>query len=70
MYVCLCKAVSERKVLATIRAGARSVSDVGRRCGAGTDCGACRARVCDMIDDEEEREKQSFSYQTPIKTAC
>lgn len=51
MYVCLCKGVSDRTVLATIRAGARTVNDVSKRCGAGTDCGACRGTIRDMIED-------------------
>lgn len=56
MYVCLCKGVSDRTVLATIRAGACSVAEVGRRCGAGSDCGACRGTIRDMIEEHEESE--------------
>lgn len=51
MYVCVCKGVSDRIVLATIRAGARTVNDVSKRCGAGSDCGACRGTIRDMLED-------------------
>lgn len=54
MYVCVCKGVSDRTVLATIRAGARTVNDVGKRCGAGTDCGACRGSIREMLEDHAE----------------
>ena len=41
MIVCLCKGVSDRDVRAAIDSGSQTVRDVGRRCRAGTDCGAC-----------------------------
>ena len=45
MIVCLCEGVSDRRVAETIEAGASTVRDVGRQCGAGTHCGACH---CDL----------------------
>ena len=45
MYVCSCKAVTDRTVAATIASGARSVDDVGIKCGAGTKCGGCRPEL-------------------------
>jgi len=41
MIVCHCENVSHREVDAAIAAGARSVSDIARACGAGTCCGGC-----------------------------
>ena len=41
MLVCLCHGVSERDVTKAVRSGARTVEEVGRTCGAGTDCGTC-----------------------------
>lgn len=41
MFVCICAAVTEQQVQATIFSGARSVEEVGERCGAGTGCGNC-----------------------------
>jgi bacterioferritin-associated ferredoxin len=41
VIVCLCKGVPERAVRRAIRTGARTVSDIGRACGAGTGCGTC-----------------------------
>jgi len=45
MIVCLCHGVTERQIEAHVDSGAPTVREVGRRCGAGTDCGMCR---CDI----------------------
>ena len=42
MILCVCQSVTDREVEAAIRNGARSLSDVSRACGAGTDCGCCQ----------------------------
>jgi bacterioferritin-associated ferredoxin len=47
--------VQERDVVATIRAGARSVDDVGERCDAGTGCGSCRGGIELLIQQEVRR---------------
>lgn len=47
--------VSERVVVATIRAGARTVDEVGERCDAGTGCGSCRAGIELLIEQEVRR---------------
>lgn len=49
MYICICKAVSDRTIKGIIQSGARSVDDVGRVCGAGTHCGGCRHAVQELI---------------------
>jgi bacterioferritin-associated ferredoxin len=41
VYVCLCIPVSDRKVRSTIDEGARTLEELGERCGAGTICGGC-----------------------------
>lgn len=52
MYVCICARVREGEVRAAIRCGARSEESVGDACGAGTGCGTCLDRICDLIDEE------------------
>lgn len=51
MYACICYAVTEPQVRTTILAGARTIEEIGDRCGAGTGCGSCVDRLCDMLDD-------------------
>jgi bacterioferritin-associated ferredoxin len=49
MLICLCHPASDRDIDAVIDDGARSVSDIGRRCGAGTGCGACVGELKDRL---------------------
>ena len=49
MYACICHAVTEHEVAATIASGAVTEQEVGAACGAGTGCGSCLDRICDMI---------------------
>jgi len=41
MIVCMCFPASDRDIDAVIDEGARTVEDIGRKCGAGTGCGTC-----------------------------
>lgn len=45
MYVCICAAVTDTELRTCIRAGSRTVDDVGDACGAGTGCGSCRDHI-------------------------
>lgn len=49
MIVCLCANVSERELVEIIAAGATTVKEVGRRCGAGTGCGACKPLIRECL---------------------
>mgnify|MGYP003890220873 CR=1 FL=1 len=41
MLVCICKGVSDRKLVEEIRRGSRTVKELRECCGAGSDCGSC-----------------------------
>ncbi|HSN30332.1 MAG TPA: (2Fe-2S)-binding protein [Kofleriaceae bacterium] len=49
MIVCFCHPTSDRDVDAIIDDGARTVEDIGRRCGAGTGCGSCLEDLRDRL---------------------
>jgi bacterioferritin-associated ferredoxin len=49
MYVCICHAVTTDEVSTHIAEGARTEEEVGARCLAGTGCGSCVDRICDML---------------------
>jgi bacterioferritin-associated ferredoxin len=49
VYVCICHAVTRNEVSAVIAAGARTEEEIGDRCLAGTGCGSCADRICDML---------------------
>ena len=48
VLVCICHPTSDRELESVIDDGARTVQEIGRRCGAGTGCGAC-------VDELRER---------------
>ncbi len=51
MIVCVCEGVSDREIKANIQAGASSLSELGRRCRAGLDCGRCREMIRGMLGE-------------------
>lgn len=49
MIVCVCRAVSDRVIRRAVDAGACTVRQVGAACGAGTDCGGCKAQIAQLL---------------------
>lgn len=41
MYICVCKAVSERRIGKAVEAGAVTLKDLREATGLGTGCGKC-----------------------------
>ncbi len=52
MVICHCTGVREDQIRCTIRAGARSLREVARACGAGTGCGTCCVAVAEILSEE------------------
>ena len=50
MYICVCRVVTRKVIEATIQAGARTVEEVGRQSGAGTECGKCQRNISKLIE--------------------
>jgi bacterioferritin-associated ferredoxin len=50
VYVCSCRAVTDRTIAAAITSGADSVDEIGRRCGAGTRCGGCWPVLDELLE--------------------
>jgi bacterioferritin-associated ferredoxin len=49
VLVCLCHPTSDRDLDTVIDEGARTVQEIGQRCGAGTGCGACVEELRDRL---------------------
>jgi bacterioferritin-associated ferredoxin len=49
MYVCYCAGVSDRAVEAAVADGARSIEELGKRCGAGAECGGCHPVLAELL---------------------
>ncbi len=56
--VCTCLLVGRHEVLATIRAGARTLAEVGEGCEAGTGCTSCHAALEAILADERTRRER------------
>ena len=50
MYICGCRAVTDREVHEAVQAGARSAAEVAARCGAGSRCGNCLDLVLAVVE--------------------
>jgi bacterioferritin-associated ferredoxin len=51
MIVCICNAISQRRIDRVIADGANSVEAVFDACGSTPCCGKCRPEIADMLDD-------------------
>ncbi|MDE0136539.1 MAG: (2Fe-2S)-binding protein [Acidimicrobiaceae bacterium] len=49
MIVCQCLATNEATIRYFATNGAATVADIGRACGAGTDCGSCLAMITAVL---------------------
>jgi bacterioferritin-associated ferredoxin len=50
MFVCMCRAVTLSRVRSVVEDGAASLDAIEAACGAGGDCGTCRAELADVLD--------------------
>jgi bacterioferritin-associated ferredoxin len=69
MYVCICRAVTDRDVCKAIDGGAHTVAEVTRACRAGGDCGACHAHIEDMIADRSGEGLVSLRVPRSVRAA-
>lgn len=50
MFVCICKAISDKDIEEAVHAGAEDFSSVQSSLGAGTGCGTCQEMTQQVID--------------------
>jgi bacterioferritin-associated ferredoxin len=58
MYICGCRAVTDRTVTTVIAAGARTAQDIAGRCGAGSRCGGCWPELQRLLTEQRDRDTQ------------
>lgn len=49
MYVCLCKAVTDSQIKASINGGAETYAEVRRELGVATQCGKCSQHAKSIV---------------------
>jgi bacterioferritin-associated ferredoxin len=72
MIVCMCHPTSDRDLDAVIDEGARTVEDIGRRCGAGTGCGSCLEELRERLSQRgcaRECDRQAADEDAPSLVA-
>ena len=68
MYVCICKAVSEKKVLRAVDAGATTLKDLREQTGLGTGCGKCVPQAYQLLRDTlDQRHSPSAHHEVAVK---
>jgi bacterioferritin-associated ferredoxin len=61
MFVCSCRAVTDRTVDAAIVTGASTIRDVAERCGAGSRCGGCWPELQRLLDEHDAQRDRVHS---------
>lgn len=61
MYICVCKAVSDSTITAAVDRGVRSMRELVRETGCGSQCGRCAQAVRETLNDALRREQPSFT---------
>ena len=56
MYVCVCKAVTERQIEVAVQAGAQTLSDLRRELEVTRDCGRCTSCARQCLKEARERQ--------------
>lgn len=51
MYVCICKAVSERRISQAVGEGVTTLKELRERTGLGTNCGKCVPQAYGLLRD-------------------
>ena len=69
MYVCGCRAVTDREVHDAVRAGARNAAEVADHCGAGSRCGNCVDLVLAVVEASQPVVEQVVPLPVLARTA-
>ena len=67
MYVCVCRAVTERQICEAAQGGACTLRDLRQTLGVSRDCGRCASFARECLD--QARQGQSRSGQRLLATA-
>jgi bacterioferritin-associated ferredoxin len=64
MIVCICHGASAAEIASLVAGGNDSLATIARACGAGTDCGACRGQIEEIIEaiGEEGEERSACRF--------
>ena len=55
MYVCICRAVTERQIQDAVSNGAQTLKDLRRELGVSSECGQCAAAARQCLAEARQR---------------
>ena len=67
MYVCVCKAVSDKRIHQLVEEGLRTVREVSHATGLGTCCGACVPQAREIVSGAREQRPIRLADLTPMQ---
>jgi bacterioferritin-associated ferredoxin len=62
MYVCICKAVSERGIVRAVAGGATTLKDLREVTGLGSGCGKCVPQAYQLLRDTLEQRQSPAAH--------
>ena len=69
MYVCICKAVSERRIAQAVGEGVTTLKELRERTGLGTNCGKCVPQAYQLLRDSLARQHSPAAHhEVAVKT--
>ena len=69
MYVCICKAVSERRIARAVGEGVTTLKELRERTGLGTNCGKCVPHAYQLLRDSlAQRQSPAAHHEVAVKT--
>ena len=68
MYICVCKAVSERRMAGAIAEGAITLKDLRERTGLGTGCGKCVPQAYQFLRETLEKRHSPAAHHEIART--
>ncbi len=57
MYVCICQGITDSQIRQAAREGARTLGDLRRELGVGSECGRCAGCARDCLKNAEAGEE-------------
>ena len=70
MYLCICKAVSEKRFAKAVAEGATTLKDLREATGLGTGCGKCVPQAYQLLRDTlDQRQSPAAHHEVAVKAA-
>lgn len=69
MYICICKAVSDKRIARAVGEGATTLKDLREQTGLGTNCGKCVPQAYRLLKETlDGRHSPAAHHEIAVKT--